>query len=192
MGGQNAITATAHEVARNFTPVGAGEGIHESVTGKSADIYTYNCPISLEERIEKAVDGIGNIAGLSTALGLLRNNRGKGTGNANAAAKAPENAAKAGPYSHLPDHPSVGSGKNFTQSQKKKFLAENEKANSGTLRDDVTGEKLVRPQKHTKDVRPPDNEAHIDHVYPRSKGGTNSSSNAQVRSRKNNLEKSDN
>jgi hypothetical protein len=100
-------------------------------------------------------------------------------------------AAKTGPYSHLPDHPSVGPGKNFTQSQKKKFLAENEKANGGTLKDDVTGEDLVRPQQHQKGVRPPDNEAHIDHVDPRSKGGANSSGNAHVRSRKNNLEKSD-
>ena len=99
---------------------------------------------------------------------------------------------KTGPYSHLPDHSSVGPGKNFTQSQKKKFLAENERANNGSLKDDVTGEVLVRPQKHTKGVRPPDNEAHIDHVDPKSKGGANSSSNAQVRSRKNNLEKSDN
>lgn len=106
-----------------------------------------------------------------------------------------ESAAKAksngGPYSHLKDHPSVGAGKDFTTSQKKKILSENEKINNGVLRDDVDGTPLVRAQQHKKGVTPPGNEAHIDHVTPRSKGGPNSFSNAHVRSRKNNIEKSD-
>ena len=41
-------------------------------------------------------------------------------------------------------------------------------------------------------VTPPDNEAHVDHRYPRSKGGSNSYDNLDVRSRRNNLRKSDN
>lgn len=113
------------------------------------------------------------------------------------ASKKPASGAKAtakpkgGPYSHLEDHPSVGPGKDFTDSQKKKILAENKKRNGGTIRDDRTGEKLVKPKQHKAGVSPPSNEAQIDHVDPRSKGGSNSFSNAEVRSRANNIAKSD-
>jgi hypothetical protein len=95
------------------------------------------------------------------------------------------------PYSDFQDHPSVGPGKNFTQSQKAKILAANQDRNNGALKDDKTGEPLVRAQKSQKGVTPPGNEAHIDHVDPRSKGGSNSFKNAEVRSRANNLRKSD-
>ncbi|NNM55096.1 MAG: hypothetical protein HKM05_10285 [Spirochaetales bacterium] len=40
-------------------------------------------------------------------------------------------------------------------------------------------------------MTPPKNEAQIDHVYPKSKGGTNSGANAAVHSRENNAKKSD-
>jgi len=93
------------------------------------------------------------------------------------------------PYSHMKDHPSVGPGKSYTKSQKKKLLEENAARNGGTLRDDRTGEPLVKPQKHKKGVSPPSDEAHVDHVHPRSKGGPNSASNAEIRSRMNNLQK---
>lgn len=79
-----------------------------------------------------------------------------------------------GPYSHLDDHPSVAPGKDFTPSQKRRILGENEARNGGVLRDDKTGEALVRPQKHEEGARPPDSEAHVDHVTPKSKGGENS------------------
>ena len=102
---------------------------------------------------------------------------------------ATKGGGRGGPYGHLDDHPSVNSGKKFTQSQKQKILAENEARNSGQLLDDVTGEPLVRPQQHKRGVTPPSNEAHVDHVYPRSKGGPNSFSNAEVRSRASNLQK---
>jgi hypothetical protein len=55
--------------------------------------------------------------------------------------------------------------------------------------DDVTGQPLVRPQQHTLGKRPPDNEAQIDHVYPRSEGGPNTYSNADVRARIDNIKK---
>jgi hypothetical protein len=100
-------------------------------------------------------------------------------------------SVRGGPYGHLPDHPSVDTGKPFTKTQKEKILAENEARNGGQLRDDVTGEPLVRPQQHTRGVTPPDNEAQIDHVYPRSQGGPNTNSNAEVRARIHNLKKGD-
>jgi 5-methylcytosine-specific restriction endonuclease McrA len=99
--------------------------------------------------------------------------------------------ATAPPYAHLKDHPSVGPGKPTTPSQRRKLFEENRANNNGVLRDDRTGESLVSPQVHRKGMSPPANEAHVDHVYPRSKGGSNSFRNLEIRSRANNLSKSD-
>jgi hypothetical protein len=95
-----------------------------------------------------------------------------------------------GPYSHLKDPPDVGPFQDFTADQKKAILDENRKRNGGVLRDDDTGEELVPSQKSRKGVTPPENEAQVDHVYPKSRGGTNSYKNAKVISRKRNREKS--
>jgi hypothetical protein len=97
---------------------------------------------------------------------------------------------RGGPYGHLEDPASAGPGKNFTRVQKQKILSENESRNGGVLRDDRSGENLVRPKQSQKGVTPPANEAHVDHVYPRSKDGPNTYSNAEVRSRANNIGKS--
>lgn len=75
--------------------------------------------------------------------------------------------------------------------QKKLMREENAAANGGGMKDDRTGEPLVPPKRHLKGVTPPDNEAHIDHVHPRSKGGSNDYGNLQVIGRKHNLAKGD-
>jgi hypothetical protein len=100
-------------------------------------------------------------------------------------------AARGGPYGHLVDHASVGPGKPFTQGQKQQILAENRAKNGGELRDDRTGEVLVPSEQSQRGLTPPSNEAQIDHVYPRSRGGPNAYSNAEVRSRANNNKKRD-
>ena len=104
---------------------------------------------------------------------------------------APTHGGKRSPYGHLEDHPSVDPEKDFTRAQKRRIFEENAKRNDGVLRDDQTGEELVRAQQHQRGVRPPDNEAQVDHVVPGSKGGTNSFENAEDRSRAGNIEKSD-
>jgi RHS repeat-associated protein len=96
-----------------------------------------------------------------------------------------------GKYSDIPDPKNVGPGKNFTKTTKAKVLEKNRQQNGGELRDDQTGEPLVQPQQSQKGVTPPSNEAHVDHVDPKSNGGSNSPDNAQVLSRENNLKKSD-
>ena len=112
--------------------------------------------------------------------------------------KGGKNAETKRPYSHLEDSPSVGQGKDFTAAQKKKILEENKKRNEGVLRDDETGEELVVSQKSKKGVKPPQNEAQVDHIDaktpkdPDVTPGSNSYKNAQVLSRKNNRTKSNN
>jgi 5-methylcytosine-specific restriction endonuclease McrA len=83
-------------------------------------------------------------------------------------------------------------GGQFTQAQKQMILEANRQRNGGFIRSDRSGEILVPPTRHVPNVSPPINEAHIDHIMPRSKGGANSFDNAQVLSRTENLKKSDN
>jgi RHS repeat-associated protein len=94
-------------------------------------------------------------------------------------------------YSGIPDHSSVGPGKKFTPSQKKKFREHNAKHNDGVLRSDLDGRPLDPPVQSKKGVKANMNQAEVDHVHPKSKGGSNSSSNAQILSKKQNLDKLD-
>ena len=54
-----------------------------------------------------------------------------------------------------------------------------------------SGEILYKPQKSQKSVTPNPNEWQIDHIIPKTKGGSNSYANAQVLSRFENRMKSD-
>ena len=63
--------------------------------------------------------------------------------------------------------------------------------NGGVIKSDLSGEVLVPATKSQKGVTPNPLEAQIDHIVTRSKGGSNSYSNAQVLSRIENIMKSD-
>lgn len=108
---------------------------------------------------------------------------------------APESAVR-GPYANLQDSPSVGAGKEFTRSQKRKMLKQNIQMRGGSIKSDGNGTVLSIPQKSRRGVTPPDNEAQIDHIVPRNPSdpsiapGTNSFANAQILSRAENRAKS--
>jgi hypothetical protein len=97
-----------------------------------------------------------------------------------------------GKYSKLSEPKNVGEGKKFTQTQKQNILEANKDANGGQLKSDLSGKSLDQPQKNVKGQKANMNQAEVDHVTAKSKGGTNSNSNAQVLSKEENLKKRNN
>lgn len=94
-------------------------------------------------------------------------------------------------YDNLKSKTTVSPGAPFSQNQKEMILNANRERNDGFLRSDQSGDFLVEPEQYFEGYSPPSNEAQIDHIFPRSRGGANSFDNAQVLSREENLLKSD-
>ena len=81
-------------------------------------------------------------------------------------------------------------GKNFTQAGKRTVRDRNASANGGDMLCENCGTETVLPQQSRRGVTPPGNEAHVDHILPKSRGGDGAPSNGQVLCRDCNLDKS--
>lgn len=92
-------------------------------------------------------------------------------------------------YKNIPNPKNAGEGKKTTQAQRKKILEENRRINNGELKSDGDGRKLNPPSKNQKGKPADMNQAEVDHIIPRSKGGTNENSNLRVISKEENLKK---
>jgi hypothetical protein len=113
----------------------------------------------------------------SRLAGLLYGVRGRPTGKPD--------------YSGIPDPKDVVTTTKPTPRQVKEMKRLNREHNGGVLRDDVTGELMQDSAKSTRGLTSPQNEAQVDHVVPQSRDGTRSSSNLELRTRKNNCDKWD-
>jgi len=105
------------------------------------------------------------------------------------AEKVVEGAKTAGKYNNVPSPKNIKEGGNFTKTQKKNILEQNRKQNGGVIKSDKSGKILDSPTQSKKGQKANMNQAEIDHVHPKSKGGDNSNSNAQVLSKEENLKK---
>jgi RHS repeat-associated protein len=135
---------------------------------------------SLVEGVGAGLQGIGHIPAAAPAEEAAEGIEGIANG-----IRGESTAVRAGQSAK------IGPGEAFTQSQKAAIYSANRARNGGELRSDKSGQLLVGAKKSEKGVTPPANEAQVDHVEPRSKGGTNSPSNAQVLSRHENRQKGD-
>ena len=94
-----------------------------------------------------------------------------------------------GDYSNLPDPKNAGPGKKTTSTQRKQILKQNKDRNGGVIRSDQDGSILDPPSKMVKGQKANMNQAEIDHITARSKGGSNRNTNLQVLSKEQNLRK---
>ncbi len=90
-----------------------------------------------------------------------------------------------GTYGHIPDPPDVDFGQPFSATQRTVILAANMKKNGGVIKSDVSHIVLDDSLPATDPRKP-----NIDHIYPRSAGGSNGYSNAKVLARDENAAKS--
>jgi RHS repeat-associated protein len=84
------------------------------------------------------------------------------------------------------------SGKDFTKAGKDAVKDVNTAKNGGQMKCQGCGQTVQKAEKHTKGVTPASNEAHVDHIQPKVKGGSGTPSNGQVLCRTCNLKKGGN
>jgi RHS repeat-associated protein len=81
------------------------------------------------------------------------------------------------------------SGKDFTKAGKDAVKDVNAEKNGGAMKCANCGQPVENGAQHTKGVTPPSNEAHVDHIDPKAKGGSGTPANGQVLCRDCNLKK---
>jgi RHS repeat-associated protein len=183
--------------------IGAALGLIGGVIGKVLGKILAPVASKILPKIAKLFSKAGGVlkGALGKAVAGLKQAMKKGASKVKSLVRGVEGNAKnvsppkwKGPadYSHIKDSRfKVEEGKEFSQAQKKAMLDANREHNDGFLRSDKDGTILEAPQQSKKGVTPPQNEAQVDHVKPKSLGGLNSTqTNAQVLSREQNIAKS--
>jgi RHS repeat-associated core domain len=81
-------------------------------------------------------------------------------------------------------------GQDFTKAGKEATKDVNKEKNGGQMKCENCDTDVQPGKKHQRGETPPSNEAHVDHVVPKSKGGSGTPDNGQILCRGCNLEKS--
>jgi hypothetical protein len=82
-------------------------------------------------------------------------------------------------------------GSRFSKKDKEIVKQDNASRNGGKTVCESCGVETVQAEQHKKGVTPPKNESHVDHVIPKTKGGTGDPANGQVLCRDCNIKKGD-
>ena len=193
--GATIAVSTAMTIATVISMTVAVVAVGSTLASSTLNIIDVWCDTSDNPTFKKWQKGLNITAAISNGLYSIGNlyNSVKGVSGKEFIArnKAIENG-KMG-YSNLDaKHPNMKhqSGADYDQTRKTEILNENRARNNGQLRSDKTGKLLEQPQKSARGVKPPSNEAQVDHIVPRSNGGANSFENAQVIERSSNIAKS--
>jgi hypothetical protein len=80
-------------------------------------------------------------------------------------------------------------GKSFTRKGKETVVNDNKAKNGGKTVCENCGVETTKPQQSQKGVTPPENETNVDHINPKSNGGSGTPDNGQVLCRGCNLDK---
>ena len=140
----------------------------------------------------KAVGAAG--AAAAAGLGYRAYRRGSigGRGGAVAASGGGRPSSGRPPPASSQPTPTVGNraGKDFTDDGRDQVYAQNLARNGGVMRCDYCGQQVYR-RPSVRGVRGQENDAQVDHVYPKSRGGAGDPSNGSVACRRCNRHKSD-
>lgn len=183
--GVTIATSTAIVIATAISVTVAVVAVGSTLASSTMNIIDTWCDMSDNVTFKKWQKGLNITAAISNGLYSIGNlyNSIKGVSGKEFIArnKAIENG-KMG-YSNLDaNHPKMKHkpGAEYDSRRKTDILNENRARNNGQLRSDKTGKLLEQPQKSARGVKPPNNEAQVDHIIPKSQGGANSFDNAQV------------
>jgi len=185
---------TAMTIATVISLTTAGIAILSTVGSSALNIVDIWCKIDnpIFNTWQKGLNIVSAISNSAYSIGNIYNSLTGVSGKEFIARQKALENGKLG-YSNLEsNHPRMKhkEGAVYDQTRKKAVYTENRNRNNGVLRRDKTGKVLETPSKSVKGVKPPVNEAQVDHILARAHGGTNSFSNAQVIERSVNIAKS--